>query len=95
MERTVTMDAKLSFICPYCKSKQDYLSLIKSGYYDYDFFINSDGDFDTERREFSSDDNITEYKCPSCRQVITTSEDDATKILKGEMQPEKDQVTIY
>lgn len=89
------MDIEQTFICPYCKGKQDYLSLVESGYFTYDFTLDNEGDTELTNVGFDSDGNVTEFKCVSCRRVITTNWNDAVKIMKGEMQPEKDKVTIY
>lgn len=69
--------------CPYCHNKINYLVERQDAVVDYDYYGNGeysknpiiDDDYDTG-------ENVNDYCCPICLEVIATNEDDADEFLQ-------------
>ena len=73
---------ELKIICPKCKEEIETLQNVVSGSYRYDLYID-DGSENYEGKDFVEDNNVNEFWCPECKEVLFTDEDKAIKFLKG------------
>lgn len=63
--------------CQKCKAEIDKLLNTQSGYLTYDF----DGE-EYEANDFEADNSVNDWRCPSCDEVIATTEEEAIKFLE-------------
>jgi len=65
--------------CPLCKAEIETLLNIQSGYKTFE--MNKKGDYTDSG--FDVDDNVNEWACPECNEVLATSEEEAIAFLNG------------
>ena len=73
--------------CPKCKKEIECLDNYQSGENHYRVWLNGE-DTDYDLKEFQEDNQVNDYECPECGEVLFTDEDKAVKFLKN-----KDELT--
>lgn len=72
--------------CPKCKKEIEALTNIQSGWNRYILHLVKSGKNcfpDYDFKEFETDNNVNEYYCPRCDELLFTNEDKAINFLKG------------
>ncbi len=82
-KEVVKMEKKKVLKCPECDEKIEELHNVQSGLKTWRFYINEKGETDYEQIEFNTDDEVNDWRCPNCDEVIAYSEGDAEKFLRG------------
>ena len=67
--------------CPNCEGELDYLLHEQTGFKEYKFF--PDGSYE-DLKEFYHDGGENNYFCPHCLRILTTDEEEAMEILRGD-----------
>ena len=68
--------------CPKCNKEINSLKNIQSGSLDYDLSVNEDETLHYESGDFLTDDNVNDFCCPECLEVLFSNEEEAVKFLK-------------
>ena len=69
-------------ICPKCHKEINGLRNIVSGNFRYDMWVDGSDKIRYDEVDFMSDDNVNEWWCPECGEVLFISENEAEKFLK-------------
>jgi predicted RNA-binding Zn-ribbon protein involved in translation (DUF1610 family) len=73
--------------CPKCGKEIDSLKCVRTGItYEYYFYINEDGEGDYEWEDDLSEDDVREFYCPECYELLFEDEEGAKRFLKGEVE---------
>lgn len=72
-------------ICPKCKEEIEQLRHFQKGEHSYDFWLDANKQPFYQSDEFYSNTNPeNEWECPECSELLFSSEEEATKFLRGE-----------
>lgn len=77
------MSEENQIICPYCHEEVDHLVEKQSVVVDYDFY--KDGEYSKESiidDDYPVGEDVNDYCCPECDEVIATNEEDAKRFLQ-------------
>ena len=70
--------------CPKCKGELSSLFMYEKRIVSFDFWLRpKDGSCVYDEMNYSDDGEDQEYVCPECGGIITTTEEEAIKVLKG------------
>lgn len=73
--------------CPRCGENIDYLDNTESGHKIYKVYL-SGNHIDYDDEGFEEDNNVNDFSCPECDEILFTSTDETLKFLKGETEEE-------